>query len=570
MEKHFFQKITAAVLAMVLTSSLLFGVFVPKVSAGGPVTPGEAIGKAVAAGISCFVSIQLEKNAQGWAAKYLGKPAKLIETGVKKAAGKLFSTSVPVNVTNLPEEVDKQIAADSVSESKSCFRDVIFKIIIDYFVDEVVAWIQSDGQHKPFYVTDWKTFSEDAYNVGAGQIIYDANLTNWLCKPFGLQITAILQPVSKFSERIKCTMDDVNTNLENFKDNFLEGGWLAYEQSLMPQNNFYGAYYMTALEAAQKGQESKEAAEREAGSSGGWLSVKECVKSLSQETRENAKKYVEVKQNLLETGYIQDTRGNWCLPENSKIVTPGAMVGQYASEYIVKKDRIWAENLKSWSTSVINAALNWVFRKGIGVIKEGLSNVKSSYEEEPILPVPQDDAEIALRKKEVERIKLAYEQVKKYIHNTETEEGVVIDEGILTDKKQSLITAGLIRAALDEIKKRNCQPAVTDEELAKAQTEIDRLNNEIAFYGQTIKDAEAGISAAQKIITADNFTDGEVLNLQIDYANFANKYDDLISDILSRAEEIKKDSAEEKNNKQEELGLAQSRLNLCSMIGTTP
>lgn len=570
MEKHFFQKITAAILAMILTSSLLFGIFVPKVFAGGPVTPGEAIGKAVAAGISCFVSIQLEKNAQGFIAKYVGKPAKLIETGVKKVAGKLFSTSVPVNVTNLPEEVDKQMAADSVSESKNCFRDVIFKVLIDYLVDETVVWLQNDAQGKPRYVTDWKTFSEDAYNVGVGQIIYDTNLARWLCKPFGLQVTAILQPISKFSERIKCTMDGVNTNLENFKNNFLDGGWLAYEQSLQPQNNFYGAYYMTALEAAQKGQESKEAAEREAMSSNGWLSVKECVKSLSQETRENAKKYVEIKQNLLEAGYIQDTRGNWCLPEDSKIATPGAVVGQYAFEYVVKKDRIWAENIKSWSTTLINAALNYAFRKGIGVIKEGLSNVKLSYEEEPIPPASRDDAEIALRKKEVERIKIAYEQVKKYIHNTETKDGVAIDEGILTDKKQSLTAAGLIKIALDEIKKRNCQPAVTDEELATAQKEIDRLNNEIVFYEQTIKDAETGISAAQKIIDGDNFTDGEVLNLQIDYANFANKYDDLISDILSGAEEIKKSSAEEKDNKQKELDLAQARLNLCSVVGTTP
>lgn len=547
MKKHFFQQITAGVLALVLTSGLLFGIFVPKVSAE-PITASEALSKALGDGAACFLAALLESKAKGWIAKASAK--------IEGKADAFGSSAVPNAQENAAPETAKLQADSSLNKAKLCLRDAILKTLLDWLVDETVAWIQDDGRGRPHFVTNWDKFGEDAYNIGVGQFIYNTDF-KWLCSPFYNQAKiALLTPPAPYKEQIQCTMKDIENNLENF--------WETYEASLQPQNNFYGAYYLTMLEMERQGQKSKEAAEKEASIGKGWLSTKECDPPLSDDEIEvlaadawDAGYENNWEAYLQNQGYTYDLNKNWCLPKNSRIVTPGERIAK-ATDIIVEKDLSWAKsaNVNAWTTSILNAVLDRFSKETMQWAREGLAKTKKSSDREfsPTPPLPSHlDTETPLKKEETERIKTDYGGIKQYV------------EEIIMDKEQSLSKAESIKTTLNEIKNKNCQPAVTDEELATAQKEIDRISGEIIFYKQMLTDTNSGIAESQTILNANQFKDEEIILLQKNYADFVKKY----GATAVNPEAAKNASAEEKTKKQNDLDAAQIRLNSCLTTGET-
>ena len=153
----------------------------------------------------------------------------------------------------------------------------MLKTILDWIVDETITWVQNGGQ--PRYVTNWDTFLSDAFNVGVGEVVNGIGMGK-LCQPFSFQLKLSLLPVPGFKNRIACTLDDIVANINDFYNDFRNGSWIAYEASWQPQNNYYGALYMTMDEAMTEGARQKEIAEKEAMSGQGYLPVKKCVKKI--------------------------------------------------------------------------------------------------------------------------------------------------------------------------------------------------------------------------------------------------------------------------------------------------
>lgn len=519
MKSLFFKKIILTLIIVSLVSGSLGNVFTPKALAQGPATPGEAIGKALAAGAACFLAARLESFAAGllfrstlgrtedaanMALNPLGVPASIV-------AGGAGATAVSVETSN------------ALMASKNCIRDIVVKMILDWIVDETITWIQGGGQ--PKYVTNWDTFLEDAFNVGVGEIIQQTDLA-WLCKPFGLQVRIALLPVQRFKTRIACTLDDIIANIEDFYDDFRSGSWIAYEAIWRPENNFYGVTLMAVSEAIAQGEKAKEAAEKEAMAGGGFLSVKRCVRTGRTDP--------------------DDPTTEKCL--EYEIVTPGEIVGQVTAKAITT-DIDWQANVQSWTTALVNATINRLIKEGLGAMKKSTEPQVPGYGEYD--PYGGYDPVLEAKRQERDRIISEYQKFLAYFN------------AILTSKKQSLSSSEQLVLTLNELKERDCQPPVSDDEITAAQNEVDRLKGEVAYFRAIVNEITANITEAQNI--SPDFREREMAILTEKYNEFLTKYDSFIAEIYSGSETTKKTAQEEADTKRNELSNALSRLDLCGI-----
>ncbi len=123
------------------------------------------------------------------------------------------------------------------------------KEILDRVVDEIIAYIQGGG--KPKFITDWNGFLAEAGQNAVGDFAQGLG-AGFLCSPFGLQIRLGLLPVPRFSQQATCTLKQIVGNIQNFYNDFRNGGWIAYGEGWQPQNNYFGALLMTNLEAERR------------------------------------------------------------------------------------------------------------------------------------------------------------------------------------------------------------------------------------------------------------------------------------------------------------------------------
>jgi len=155
-----------------------------------------------------------------------------------EATAKLPAAIPPLNPLAVPTQdfsTELQTYEQSFIDAMwDVFVNVLKRQVIGQMVDQTVAWIQGDG--KPKFVTDWKGLLEDAGQAAAGEFAKELGL-GFLCQPFSAQLQIALLPVKKFSKRAECTLDKIVGNINNFREDFRNGGWIAYSESWKPQNN---------------------------------------------------------------------------------------------------------------------------------------------------------------------------------------------------------------------------------------------------------------------------------------------------------------------------------------------
>lgn len=213
------------------------------------------------------------------------------------------------------------------------------KQILNVLVDQTIAWIQGTGG-KPQLVTDWRGFLENAGKEAIGELARESG-AGFLCSPFSLSVRIGLFPIQRFSkidQRAKCTLDTIVSNIENFYGDFREGGWLAYQVMLEPQNNIFGASLMLQLEERDRTAAKTEARLNEAMSAGGFLSTKDCKK---------------------------DSAGR-DIPSTCRITTPGRLLGDQTAkalgasiDFIVN-----AEEIGDYAAAIADALLNRLIAEG--------------------------------------------------------------------------------------------------------------------------------------------------------------------------------------------------------------
>lgn len=547
---NLFKKIIVLSVIVLLIFGLSGDIFINKTFA---LTPGEAVGKAAGAGAACFLSAKIESFVAGMVSRWLPDTQAEVASEVGASA---VTFSVPVNTTNISKAAKSVETSNALMKSKDCIRDVIAKVMLDWVVDETVKWIQGGGE--PAFVGNWENFSQDAFNVGVGEAV-NATILAPICSPFKLQVRLSLLPVERYTQRITCTLDDIVENIEDFYADFSKGGWLAYNEAWQPQNNYFGLMLMYQDEALENAIKKEEAARNEALAGNGFLSVKRCVEyepnsqlSALNQSCVNVGATGDALSRCLEAAK-KSAPPSKCLKE--EIITPGDTVGEAAATAITS-DTVWAANIKSWTASIVNAAINRLIQEGLATMKSsaeprssGYGNLDPYYGTDPNLQAKRD-----------------------YINNVISNYGNIRDRinAASSVKNQSLSYVSQQRGVLEQLRLVQtatssqplppaCSPLVADAAIQNLQTEIDRLTSETNNLQNSINEINNNVAEA-KNISAD-YREREFTLITNKYDEFSTNNQSLIAGLLSGAAKTAADS--EATTKQNDLTVSQNRLTIC-------
>jgi len=450
------------------------------------------------------------------------------------------STTVPVFDIVQYAQIRSVEQAKAAKDTKSnilqalytTFLAMLKKRLLDMLVDQIITWIQGGG--KPQFVTDWQKFISDAAGAAVGDVVLQTN-SAFLCAPFKYQIQLSLLPVKKFSQRIACTLDDIVANIEDFYNDFTNGGWIAYNELWQPQNNYYGTMLMVHDEALIKAAAAQQAAQDEALAGKGFLPVKRCKGGgIANATP----------QDIDVMDLRKDYEGNYCQEKDLETITPGNVVGEMAVkavgsdiDYILS-----AQELEQYVAAIANAVINRVIKEGVGVIKGSSEQDTSGYTTQP-----SEDALTNIQEQEKERIISEYQ--------------MVIDDrnAVLANKNQAASSTMQLVVILKKLQAADCAPPVSSVEIANAEAEANRLQTEVGNLQKLIIEIQTLKADAEKI--SPDYRLREMALLTQKYNDFTTKYSSVLTEVYSGS--AKADSQQEAQKKQAELSNAKTRLTNC-------
>ncbi len=269
---------TLFLLGFFVISSSLF--YFPLTSLAGKIPPPDTmkfvdVPPKPKAASDCFVSAGIDFLLS----KLSGLISEGINKGLKYATFGLLGDVQKVEDDKAEFQITKrnvQACIDSVSQTLFKLALVKFqKQLLDRITDDTIAWINGDN---PKYFTDFGKLFTDSANSALGDTLSDVLGTN-VCAPFKFNLTlGLTQRQTPFTRQVSCTLDQVVGNIDAFQQNFSAGGWVGYSESLKPQNNYFGALFLTQQEImAKENQNEKVAQAQLATSPGGIKSVEKCV-----------------------------------------------------------------------------------------------------------------------------------------------------------------------------------------------------------------------------------------------------------------------------------------------------
>ncbi len=249
--------------------------------------------------------------------------------------------SVPTNDTN-----SKKIFWKNVFDfSTKLAGQILKKVLLDRMVDSVIAWINRDGQGS--IIEDWDAFIDEAGQAAVGDLAKSLG-AGFLCGPINFQVNLALVDPGPFSQAATCTLDQITGNIDAFIENMENGGFIAYQEQMQPQNNYYGAVLLAWDEANTRRARAERAAQSEAIAGQGFLSQQIC-----------------------------DGPDGKC-----RTVTPGSYVGDFVKQaYIVTPfdSLVSADDIAKYVTAIANAAINRLAKHGIEGLKGAFKKKTADY-----------------------------------------------------------------------------------------------------------------------------------------------------------------------------------------------
>ncbi|TRZ64842.1 MAG: hypothetical protein D4Q79_00690 [Spirochaetia bacterium] len=259
----------------------------------------------------------------------------------------------------------EQIAKWAKEEAAKALRDIIVKRLMDYMTDQTIAWIQGGG--KPQFVTDFPGFLRDSASAAIGDVVLQTGAA-FICSPFKAQILLQLQPTPKFSENVKCTLDSIVGNINNFYNDFSKGGWIGYAEVMQPQNNYYGTALIVSANLNAQAAKAVDAASKEVQAGSGFLSVKRCKGGgIANPTP----------KDIDEMFLMKDFKGNYCQEKDLENTTPGNVVAE-SVKVAINSDSQWAANVQSVVSALVNALINRLVKEGLSTMSDSNSSSVNS------------------------------------------------------------------------------------------------------------------------------------------------------------------------------------------------
>lgn len=258
--------------------------------------------------------------------------------------------------------------------------ETLKKRALDLMVDQIVNWIQGEGD--PKFVTDWQDFLKEAGDVALGDLAVRVAGAG-ICEPFRQNILDSLtvpdpeqfSDGSLYGSSITCTLDEIVDNIEGFYEDFDVGGLAAYEASWAVENNPLAVSIITESIKYQTILEANSTAKLEATTGGGYLSTKTCFENPDSDGPD------------LDGDKVKGDVASTC-----RITTPGATIGDLVGkavgadiDYIVN-----AEQLAAYMAAIADALWNRLVEGGVSGLA-GLSTDNAP--EGGFIPRNADDCE---------------------------------------------------------------------------------------------------------------------------------------------------------------------------------
>lgn len=275
-------------------------------------------------------------------------------------------TNVPVASPSLEKLLTDVLPAKTKTEAKVTIYEYLERIavevakrqILNRLVNKVVEFIKGEGD--PHFITDWPAFFKSVEQDAVGDVINKT--VPFLCSPFSAQVKLALLPVAKFQTGSACTLNKVVHNIRKFFDEFRAGGWFAYQTAWQPQNNMYGAIFLTIDAANSEAARLAQAKTNEAISSKGFLGVQRC-KSTGQAPPSSGPKAGKCPGG----------------PNDFETVTPGSVVADYTVNAInmPANSILTSQELSGYIAQIVNAGIDRIISESGGIFdpKTGLAGV---------------------------------------------------------------------------------------------------------------------------------------------------------------------------------------------------
>ena len=246
-----------------------------------------------------------------------------------------------VTLKKLKDKLNKQIKEQKIAEVNADTRakcaellkttnETIKRTLLYQLSTQIVDWIQT-GKTPQFWKQPGK-FLKDTGLLAVDRFI--SRVAPRLCEPFRLsvqlQIPSVRREDNPFYEQVTCSLNSVVANIENFYQDFRQGGWIAYNEMLKPQNNYYGASLAVIDEAAQQQAAATENARLE--QARGFVPVKQCTEWAKFEPYAGPSSYVlDIRSDWEGNLYA---RANNAPPESGAVVGPVDANGNAVSGFV--------------------------------------------------------------------------------------------------------------------------------------------------------------------------------------------------------------------------------------------
>lgn len=235
--------------------------------------------------------------------------------------------------------------------------------IISRMSASTVKWINTGFNGKPAYVTDPTAYFGSIADGIAGQYIMNNPNLDLLCGPIRSKIRIALSKTynNRDNTRWQCTLTEVGRNMEDFMNDFENGGWDSFFQISQNRHmNPLGAYLQAEGELFDKIAEKTAEKDKELSWGSGFMSQKECVETAPAIEIPT----YDTKGKVIATHLIPGP----CLKERT--VTPGETISNQLNKQLgLGNDKL---AVADEINEIISGLLNQLVSRVIGGVAGGL------------------------------------------------------------------------------------------------------------------------------------------------------------------------------------------------------
>ncbi|TSC52755.1 MAG: Uncharacterized protein LiPW41_125 [Parcubacteria group bacterium LiPW_41] len=214
---------------------------------------------------------------------YIGKAAESIPVVGGLIGGILGGTEDPVK--------DKETRTNTqILSVKNCIQsltDAAFKValaklkkrLLDRITDDTIQWINDGAKGKPRFIDNFDDVLKESANEALGDTARELGLGKLCDEKLSLKLQLNLQkPATKqFREEASCTLDKIVDNVSDFSNDFRNGGWVGYTETLSPNNNRFGLEILAMDNLYSAQTENEQKAQMQASSGNGFKGVEACA-----------------------------------------------------------------------------------------------------------------------------------------------------------------------------------------------------------------------------------------------------------------------------------------------------